>query len=195
MSPHKQNWDDILLSHHLPWRPFLFAGWGTARKTKKTCLFWSPCLLTGTPHPVHPLPWLVGATILGDYSISKATFLGTTLCRGPTRSPRPFVLSKILNFKSDPMQTLPASNISHIFTSHSYIWKYSHNISPASSLYSQLKLPAPFATEMQACDPALSSYTSIQDFVLEMRKWATQGTRLCQGNPFARFRSSRGIRP
>lgn len=92
------------------------------------------------------------------------------------------------------MQTLPASNISHIFTSHSYIWKYSHDISPASSLCSQLKLPASFATEMQACDPALSSYTSIEDVALEMKKWATQGTRLCQGNPFARL-SSRGIGP
>lgn len=108
-----------------------------------------------------PLPWLVDAAILGDYSISKATFLGITLCRGQTRSPRPFVLSKILNVKSDPMQTLPASNISHIFISHAYIWKYSHGIRPASSLDSQGKLPASFVTEMQACDPALSSYTSM----------------------------------
>lgn len=53
---------------------------------------------------------LVDAAILGDYSMTKAIFLGIVPPRGPIRSSRPFVLSKILNFNKGLMQTLPAGN-------------------------------------------------------------------------------------
>lgn len=103
---------------------------------------------------------LVDAAILGDYSMTKAIFLGIVLPRGPIRSSRPFVLSKILNFNKGLMQTLPAGNTNHIFINPFSIWRNSHDITPASSLSSQLKLPLSFATERQACDLALSLYTS-----------------------------------